>query len=267
MARPHDMPAADRFTHGTRARYVCGCRCAPCRAANTLYARDCAARAKARATEAASSAGAPRRPCAGVAGAPCPFATRLRKDSTGDLCAKCRVRRAFAGLVSSDAARAHLLQLAAVGVGKRAVHDACDVPMSMLHEIRLGRKPHIRVETERRILEVDAGAIADHATVPAGETWRMLGELLALGIPKYRLARLLGSQANRSRPSLQIRPGRVLAKTEQRVRRLHREMATALLRAKELQDEFSSAAERGREFFAGDAFSFITRKSSVPRAA
>ncbi len=39
------MPPAERFQHGARARYVTGCRCAPCRAANTAYQRT-RARAK-----------------------------------------------------------------------------------------------------------------------------------------------------------------------------------------------------------------------------
>lgn len=43
--KPSDMPSADRFAHGTRARYVAGCRCGSCRTANTAYART---RAKAR---------------------------------------------------------------------------------------------------------------------------------------------------------------------------------------------------------------------------
>lgn len=38
--RPHDLPAADRFAHGVRARYVTGCRCEPCTIANRTYARD-----------------------------------------------------------------------------------------------------------------------------------------------------------------------------------------------------------------------------------
>jgi hypothetical protein len=35
--RPTDLPPADRFAHGTRSRYVSGCRCADCREANRLY--------------------------------------------------------------------------------------------------------------------------------------------------------------------------------------------------------------------------------------
>jgi hypothetical protein len=37
--RPADLPPPDRFAHGTRPRYVSGCRCDACRVANTAYAR------------------------------------------------------------------------------------------------------------------------------------------------------------------------------------------------------------------------------------
>ncbi len=37
--KPADLPAAEHFAHGSRARYVSGCRCAPCTTANRLYAR------------------------------------------------------------------------------------------------------------------------------------------------------------------------------------------------------------------------------------
>lgn len=38
--RPADLPAEEeRYAHATRARYVAGCRCEPCREANNAYAR------------------------------------------------------------------------------------------------------------------------------------------------------------------------------------------------------------------------------------
>ena len=37
MSRPSDMPPAERFNHGTRARYTSGCRCEDCRRANREY--------------------------------------------------------------------------------------------------------------------------------------------------------------------------------------------------------------------------------------
>ncbi len=38
MSRPSDMPTIEAFEHGTRAKYVCGCRCENCRTANRVYA-------------------------------------------------------------------------------------------------------------------------------------------------------------------------------------------------------------------------------------
>ena len=122
------------------------------------------------------------------------------------------------------------------------------------------------METESRILAVDASAIADHATVPAAPTWQRIGELLALGIPKYKLARALGSKAERAMPSLQIRRDRVLAKTARRVELFHRRFAAALLREVELRETFANAAELGEEFFAKESFSIITRKSALKAA-
>lgn len=45
--RPPDMPPAERFAHGTNARYVAGCRCETCRLASRAYetARRAAIRA------------------------------------------------------------------------------------------------------------------------------------------------------------------------------------------------------------------------------
>jgi hypothetical protein len=35
--KPHDLPTADRLACATRAKYMAGCRCLPCRAANSRY--------------------------------------------------------------------------------------------------------------------------------------------------------------------------------------------------------------------------------------
>lgn len=37
--RPASLPAPERYPHGTRARYVAGCRCEPCAEENRAYAR------------------------------------------------------------------------------------------------------------------------------------------------------------------------------------------------------------------------------------
>jgi hypothetical protein len=45
VSRPSDLPPADHYTCGTRARYTSGCRCDACRGANTAYEKE---RARAR---------------------------------------------------------------------------------------------------------------------------------------------------------------------------------------------------------------------------
>ncbi len=172
------MPAAEAFgdrPHGTRLRYISGCHCVPCRAANSRYE-----------------------------------------------CARAAARRAgdWRGIVPADAARAHLKQLSRMGVGYKSVAAASDVAPSILFAIRSGAKTRIRASTERRILAVDGAAIADHALVPAGPTWKRIRELLDEGFSKAELARRLGYQT----PALQLRRGQVLAASAAKVERFYRLM-------------------------------------------
>lgn len=242
--RPGDLPGAERWPHGTRSRYVAGrCRCALCREANRLYyhqrqavARECLAELVANEEKAEALLGpapvqsAPQmwtapdgsqqvrlyqRACPGLNG-PCPTGSHLRKDSKGNLCAGCRARLAFNGNVSAERAQKHLLELAQLGIGRRAVSAACDVASSSLAAIRTGTKTLIRVETERRILAVDAGAVADHALVKGSPTWKAIAELRAMGWTKSRISQALGNSV----PALQLKKRRVLARTELAVRQL-----------------------------------------------
>lgn len=224
--------------HGTRTRYVAGCRCPVCRAANV---RDYHARL-ARARELAEDypAGPPvplerawttpsgevrsrtYRGCPGVLGEPCVGPSILRKDAAGRVCVPCALRLLSAELAAEDPlvdsgpAREHLIELSTLAVGRRAVATASDVAESVLIEIRAGRRASIRASTARRILDVDAGARADAATVPAGPTLLRIRKLLALGFRKGEIALALGA----SRGALQLRGPRVLLRTEHRVRRL-----------------------------------------------
>ena len=106
------------------------------------------------------------------------------------------------GLVPAAAARAHMVKLSRLGVGRRAIAAASDVADSVLTEIRAGRKQHIRARTERRILAVTKACASDHAYVSAARTWRQLERLLDEGFTKSAIARLLGSKAKT--PALQI---------------------------------------------------------------
>jgi hypothetical protein len=227
---PAYLRVADRYEHGTRARYSTGCRCEPCRAANTAYEKARRARAKAVAEQTIIEPAAVTKPhgaivrtykraCPGVAGQSCPRQAYLRKDSVGGVCNRCRTRLVPSRLVPADAVRAHILDLQRQGVGYQAISDACDVLKNTLRDIAAGKRKFIRAASAERLLAVDEGAIADSALVPATETRRLLQELLDLGFTRTSLAARLGSTSDQ--PSLQYKRDFVLAKTALRVRRLH----------------------------------------------
>lgn len=74
---------------------------------------------------------------------------------------------------------------------------------------------------------------------------------------RYEIAARLGSTAKT--PALQLRRGRVLAKTAQRVTKVHKEMVRDVVRLAEIRREISDAAGLGSEWFDAEAFSIITR--------
>lgn len=239
MTRLPDMPPADRFPHGTRSRYVSGCRCDACRGSNTAYYHERQRRAKelARAIDKPAEPReqtwtAPdgskrtriyRRACPGVGRRPCPILAHLRKDSKGGVCSVCRERLVWNGLVSTRRARKHLAVLSAAGVGYKTVGAACDVGHTVLAEIISGRKRKIRQSTEARVLSVTAEAIADHALVDAGPTWALLNELVARGFTRAEIAQRLGFTTL----ALQFRRNRVLARTALAVGKLYRSLGDA----------------------------------------
>jgi len=234
MARPNDLPPAEKFSHGTRARYVSGCRCEDCRRSNREYYHERQRRSKEAAAQITSPAvpveqvwTAPdgvqkirlyRRACPGVNGVPCPKQSHLRKDSKGGVCGECRLKLAWNGLVDAAKARGHLLLLSERGVGRRAVQAASDVADTVLEDIKNGKKQRIRASTEKAILDVDEKAISDGALVPAKDTWKRLRKLLRMGFTKTEIATALGSESEV--PALQIRRDMVLARTAHRVQKL-----------------------------------------------
>lgn len=197
--------------HGTRGRYVQGCRCDACREANTRAARERDARARAAAAHLERPADGI---CPGVHDAPC--GTRLRSDS-GPRCARCTARLVWDGLVDAAPARRHLRELSRQGVGYQSVSDASDVSRSILWKIGHGQRKRIRRSTRDAILAVSRGAAAGGSRVPAGPTWRMIDALLPEFLTRGRLALALGYK----QPALQIGKKWVRASTELRVRRLY----------------------------------------------
>ena len=132
--------------------------------------------------------------------------------------AKEREGRPFNGLVDAAPAVAHLEALSAQGLGLRAVSAASDVSRSVLVKMRAGIKPRVRADTVRRILAVDAGAIADHGLVPAKATRAALRELRRHGLTKQEIAARLGSTAKT--PALQLTKRHVTARNALKVKRL-----------------------------------------------
>lgn len=157
------------------------------------------------------------RACVGVFGEPCRFRAHLRKDSSGDVCSRCRVRLVANGLVPANDVRAHLKRLSRQGVGYKSVAIAADVSRTTLAKVLSGQKRHVRAQAAQRVLAIDRQAFADGALVHAGPTWRRLNRLLREGFTKAELARRLGCK----KPALQIRRSHVTARTAANVERLY----------------------------------------------
>ena len=170
--RPVAELGADR-PHGTRLRYLAGCKCFHCRRANSDYERE-----------------------------------RQAARAAGD----------WNGIVDAGPARAHLRKLARQGVGKRMVQAASDVALSVINDVRAGRKTRIRARTARKILAVTAASRGDKALVPAKQTWKRIDWLLEQGFSKARIALELGH----ARPALQIDKHQVTVRTAARIEALAR---------------------------------------------
>ncbi len=239
--RPAALPAAATYEHGKRARYVSGCRCDDCRAANAAYyhVRKAAADAAALAAAAPAKQGFTtfwtdengrqrkrryQRSCPGVDGKPCPKQRHLRKDSKGGRCGDCSARLVWNGLVDAAPARRHLRKLSRRGVGYKQVADSACVSRTSVAKVLAGTKRQLRADSARRILEVTAEAIADHATVPAKRVRRLLRKLLEEGFTQSELATRLGSKAKT--PALQVGKSRVLASTQLKVERFYQRVMT-----------------------------------------
>lgn len=216
MTSPLPYLDRTRLAHGTRGKYVDGCRCEVCRSANTQRARDRELRAL---QAVADLPVVPGSICPGWDGVPCPKARKLRSDSTG-VCAGCRMRAIWNGMVDAEPARLHLAHLSRRGVGTRAVHAACDVNRTTLTKITTGQRTQIRKSTLDAILSVDEDAIADHALIPSGPTRKLLHDLAPEYLTKKNLAVALGYRGY----GIPARK-KITARNAHRVRKLHRRIA------------------------------------------
>lgn len=125
------------------------------------------------------------------------------------------------GLVSAEPARKHLLKLSRAGVGKRAVAAASDISLTVIAEIRQGKRTQIRANTARRILAVTGVAAKDRALVSAATTWAKVNWMLDEGFTKASIALQLGMK----KPALQLGRERVTVRKVAAVERLYRRYA------------------------------------------
>lgn len=260
--KPFDLPPLDRYVHGTRGRYVAGCRCQPCRASNTAYYHERRRRELAALAELEIGPPATERPvvhtkidprtghavvhhfknpCPGLGRTEdeietgCPWGSFLRKDSQA-VCSRCRAESVADYFVDATAARRKIRWLRKNGIGRRSVADAAGVACSSIADIASGRKKLIRLSTERKILSLDKGAAAGAALVDARPTWRLLELLLEEGFTRTELARRLGSTAKV--PALQLKGEKILASSALRVGKFYRAI---MAEAEDLDDVRRSA--------------------------
>lgn len=234
MSRPADLPSADHFPHGTRARYVTGCRCADCKHSNVVVRNERNRLVRRLVMELPILFAVPVTRswtvhgqtrwrtidgCPGIDGAPCKFKSTLRSDSLNGRCARCRDRLAWNGLVDATSVRRHLRKLSKQGIGRDGVAGACGLSASTIDALRRGTQVQLRAMNARAILAVTSEVrTGSNSLVPAGPTWARLKTILKEGLTKRELARRLGSKAKV--PALQLRTDLVTARNEMKVRRL-----------------------------------------------
>ena len=171
--------------HGTRAKYVVEkCRCEPCTEQNRLYQRQRDRQAR-------------------------------------------RVRYGFdeptPAFIDSTEARAHLLWLSSVGVGKRRVSELTGISLSAIDKLRQGNRTKCRPDTAAKILGIGRSKASDGAFIDAKKTWQLINDLVKHGFTKQDIAIALGSKAKR--PHLQLQPNKITAKNARIIAQLHeREM-------------------------------------------
>lgn len=156
-----------------------------------------------------------------MGGCRCADCRRANSRYEGD---RARARKAgdWNGIVPAQKARTHLLKLARLGVGRRAVGASTDIGDTILHAIRQGTRKRIRARTERLILAVGVAQGGEARLVDAKRTWKLIDELIEEGYSIKRLATEMGFK----NPSLQFGRERVTARTAAKVERLHRRLTT-----------------------------------------
>ena len=187
--------------HGTRTRYVTGCRCEPCTEANRTYARE---RQRHQ-----------RRIAYGIE-APKPER-----------------------YVDAAEVREHLRWLRTVGIGRRSVAERTGLNPKTVRDIANGESKRCTPETADKILAVGKYDRPGAALVDATETKRKVAELLAHGWTRCGIARALGNpdalqlQIGKGE--------QVLARTADRIARLHAHALAHVIEERRLVAERQAA--------------------------
>jgi hypothetical protein len=214
----------ERYAHGTRSRYVSGCRCDECRAANTRRYHERQAVLKELAADVTPIVTPHGNRCRGVDrdgdGIPEACFTRLTKASKGGLCGGCREFLSGGSLVPAGRVRRRLRTLSKRGIGYKTAADACGASRTIFAGILNGTRKRVRRSVELKILALDEDAMADGAHVDAKPTWRLIDSLVRRGWSKAELARRLG----RKREAIQFRTSRVTVRTAHDVEVLYRKL-------------------------------------------
>jgi hypothetical protein len=119
--------------------------------------------------------------------------------------------------VDNSEAREHLAWLTTQGVGLRTVEKRIGISRTSLLKIRSGKVTQSRPETIEKILGVGRSAVRGAALVDAAPTWKMIDDMVKQG---YRLG-WIGQQLGAETFSLQLRKGRIQAKSARKVAELY----------------------------------------------
>ena len=238
MAKKPDIKLLE---HGTRGRYVQGCRCRRCRKANRAHYH--AKRGKAK--EFTATLDRPWRKklvlttpsgervivtmkphCRMPRGAGLVCGKAIRRDRKIPICEECERSVGWNGLVLAKPARLHILDLGLKGIGYKAVAEAAKVAYSVVAKIRSRERKRIRASTLEAILAVPDTITNDASLVQAGPTSMLIHDLIHKAkMPPMRISRALGSTNN----GLQIlKRDKVTAKTQLKVEKLHRKVFAEL---------------------------------------